>query len=312
MMNIKNRGALLAAVCVATLSLAACGQGKGEGETKGNPLENVVDAAKGGDATEKFNGYVEGFNKLIDDNWGVQKNYVRYQELDLPSKSPDANIHFFENITTLDSALKAIKEARAMSGNASSNAADAAADKVIANGDKLLAQWKELAPYYSSRAYREDALAKGKAAHESLIANYTATLAAIDELDVAITKYQRDVAEKRIVDFRKSGHNSEADVVEAMYLADHFTTAVIEEKIADADAQLPKFQAAVTKLRQTEQGLAADATNKSDINSLVGYLESLIGNWRDYKQSNSNSDLESVVDYYNRAIGEMDDIEMPG
>lgn len=310
MMNVKNRGAMLAAVCLASLSLAACGQG-GEGKAKGNPLENIADAAKGADPAVKFNGYIDGYNKLIEENWGVYKNFERYKALNIASKNGSENISFPENITTLEQALTKIKEARALGGNSTTAAADAAADKVIASAEALLAQWKELAPYYSSRAYRDDSLAKGKAAHDSLMANYTATLAAIDELDAAIAQFQRDVAQKRIADYRKSGHNTEADVVEAMHLADLFTTAVIDEKTADADAQLPKFQAAVTKLRQTEAAMAADAANKARIGRLVDKLEQLIGNWRDYKQSGSDFNRERVVAYYNYAIREMNDIELP-
>lgn len=304
-----RRGAALAAVCMSALTLAACGQS--DGKPSGNPLENVVAAASGEAEGEKFNAYTEAFNALIDDNWGVASNLEKYSNLNIPTASASGNIHFFENASTLERALTKLKEGRALKGGSASSAADAAADKVIASGEKLLAQWKELTPYYETRAYREDSLAKGKAAHESLMANYNATVSAIDELDTALTTYLRARSDKRIADFRKAGHEDAANVTEAMQIADYFSSAVIEENTAEADRLLPQLEAALTKLRASEAAMPADNSNKTEFDLINGYLGSMIGAWRDYKQTPDDRHRENVVDQYNRAIGQMDDIEFP-
>ena len=306
-----RRGAVLAAVCMTALTLAACGQS--ENKTTGNPLENAV-ASVSGQAeaeNEKFNAYTDAFNTLIDDNWGVASNLEKYTKQNIPTANASSNIHFFENASSLERALTKLKEGRALKGGSASTAADAAADKVIASGEKLLAQWKELTPYYETRAYREDGLAKGKAAHDSLVANYNTTIAAINELDAALTTYLRARSDKRIADFRKAGHEDAANVTEAMQIADYFSSAVIEENIAEADRLLPQLDAALTKLRASEAAMPADNSNKTEFDLINGYLSSMIGAWRDYKQSPDDRHRENVVDQYNRAIDQMDDIEFP-
>lgn len=309
-MTVKHRGVLLAAACLASLSLAACGQGNSE-KAGGNPLENIA-ASNQNNLTEKFNAYTAGYNQLIDNSWGVAKKFQDYQEVDLPSQSPDETIHFPENISNLERAIESIKQGRAIKGGNASRDADAAADKLIAAGEALLAQWKDLAPYYSSRAYRDDALAKGKAAHQPLMTAYANAVAAIEEFDAVLSARQRQIAEQRLKDFRKAGRNAEADLVEAMNLADHFTTAAIENKVAEADAMLPQFQAAVTKLRQTTDAMEATNPNKVEFGSITSNLERLIGHWRDFKQEGREFYIERIVSNYNSAINNMDDVEMPG
>lgn len=304
-----HRGAALAAVYMSALTLAACGQP--DGKASGNPLENVVASASGEAEAEKFNAYTDAFNTLIDDNWGVASNFEKYSNLNIPAANASGNIHFFENASSLERALTKLKEGRALKGGSTSGAADTAADKVIATGEKLLAQWKELTPYYETRAYREDSLGKGKAAHESLVANYKATLAAIDELDSALTTYLRARSEKRIADFRKAGHEDAANVSEAMQIADFFSSAVIEENVAEADRLLPQLEASLTKLRASEAALPANDSNKAEFDLINGYLSSMVGAWRDYKQSPDDRHREKVVDQYNSAIGQFDDIEFP-
>lgn len=303
-----NRGIALAAVCAAALSAAACGQSDGKAS---NPLENVAAAAGNQSADEKFGAYTEAFNKLIDDTWGVSTNFDRYQKLNIPNASADGSLSFPENISTLEGALEKLKEGRAARAGSVGAAADAAADKVIAQGDALLAQWKALDPYYESRAYREDGLAKGKAAHPALMAAYQGVLAGIDELDAALTQYLRARDAERIETYRKGGHTDAANVVNAMQIADHFSSAVIEKNIAEADRLLPSLEAAMAELRKSEQSMQSGADNKTEFSLISGYLTSMVGAWRDYKQQPDDSDRERVVDQYNSAVQQMNDIEFP-
>lgn len=307
--SMKRGGVALVVVCAAALSVAACGQS--DGKKGGNPLENAAAAVGGQSTEEKFGAYTEAFNKLIDDNWGVSENFDRYQKMDVPNASASDSLSFPENISTLEGALEKLKEGRALRGGSAGAAADAAADKVIANGDALLAQWKALDPYYESRGYRDDNLAKGKAAHAALMTAYQNTLAGIDELDVALTQYLRARDAKRIEDYRKAGHNEAANLVSAMQLADHFSSAVIEKNIAEADRLLPQLEAAMAELRKSEAALAADDGNRTEYKLISDYLTGMVGAWRDYKQDPDDSDRERVVDQYNRAVGQMNDVEFP-
>nr|WP_314438286.1 DUF3829 domain-containing protein [uncultured Brevundimonas sp.] len=308
----KSRTAVsaMALVCAMTMGLAACGQGDAKNGADGRPQS--VSAAAGTETTQqKLSHYTEAFNKLIDEHWGVPENFDKYQKLNIPNANPTSSIYFPENITTLETAIAKLKEGKALSGGAQSQRADAAVDKLIPQLEALLAQWKTLNPYYESRAYREDNLAQGKAAHAALMTAYEGAAAGIGELDAALTEYQRASNAAKMAALIKSGHAAEASLIDAMQKADHFTTAVIEDNATEADRLLPEFVAAAAKLRTAEAGLAADNDNKSEFGSIAGYLDSMIGSWRDYKQSKSDYERESIVDDYNRAIGEMNDVEMP-
>lgn len=299
----------MALVCAMTMGLAACGQGDAKGGADGS---QSVSAAAGSELTQqKQSLYTEGFNKLIDDSWGVPNNFENYQKLDIPNASATSSISFPENITTLETAIEKLKEGKAFAGGTQSRRTDAAVDKLLPQLEALLAQWKTLDPYYESRAYREDGLAKGKAAHAALMTAYQGAIAGISELDAALSEYQRASNAAKIEALTKSGHTAEASLIDAMQKADHFTTAVIEDKADEADRLLPEFVAAAAKLREAEAALPADNENKSEFGSIAGYVDSMIGSWRDYKQSKSDYERESIVDDYNRAIDRMGDVEMP-
>lgn len=297
----------LAAAAAAAMTLSACGNN--EGGEKGSP--SVAAASGSEQVQQKFSLYIEGFNKLIDDSWGVSSNFENYQKIDIPNARADGSINFPENITTLETAIAKIKEGRAVRGGSMSQAADAAADKVIAQGEALLAQWKELDPYYEARAYREDGLAKGKAAHPALMTAYQGTLAAINELDTALTTYLRARDEARLEAYRKAGHNDAAAVMDVMQKADHFSTAVIENDKAKADELLPSLEAALAELRKSEAAMKSDDPNKIEFSQILTYVTAMVGYWRDYKQSGSDNYREYVVDNYNRAVDQVNDLELP-
>lgn len=306
-MKSLSRTAVLALAAGLTLGVAACGN---QGENGGKAQS--VAAASGSEAVqEKFSHYTDGFNDLIDDNWGVSKQFASYSELNIPGASASGSIYFPENISNLERALAKLKEGRALSGGDKSARADAAVDKVLAQGAVLLTQWQTLEPYYETRAYREDGLAKGKAAHPALISAYESTIAAIDELDAALTEYLRARDAARVEAYRKGGHTDAANVMQAMQLADHFSTAVIDKNVAEADRLLPQLEAALVELRKSEAAMASGAENKVEFDLISGYLGRMVGSWRDYKQDQDDSDRETIVDQYNDAVEQMNDIEFP-
>ena len=57
--------------------------------------------------------------------------------------------------------------------------------------------------------------------------------------------------------------------------------------------------------------MPADNRNKSYLSSIADNLSGMVGAYRDFKQSNSDSYRESVVDRYNSAIGNMNRVELP-
>lgn len=290
----------------AAISVTACGQG---GDGKAGAPKSVA-AASGNEATQnKFSLYTDAFNDLIDDFFGIQKNYNDYVEENIPAASASSSISFSENISTLERSLTKLREGRALAGGPQAAKADAAVDTLLAEGDKLLAQWKTLDTYYESKAYREDNLAKGKAAHPALMAAYEGTLGGIKSLDAALTEHLRARDAARIADFQRKGNTAAYNVLNTMQQADMFSSAVIAGNAAEADQLLPLVVAANAELHKTEAATADGADNKVEYHLISGYIDGMIGDYRDYKQDGEESDRGNVVEAYNNAVEQMNDVK---
>lgn len=293
----------------AALSLSACSDNKANGD---NPRPQSTAQAAGSEATqEKMDLYIDAFNALIDDPWGVPKYFGEYQKLDIPNAAATASIHFPENISHLEGAIEKLKEGRALNGGAQGKKADEAVDRLIPQLEALLAQWRTLDPYFEARAYREDGLAKAKGAHAALMQAYQGSVAGIETLDSALSEYQRATNAAKMEAMRKAGHAAEASVLEAMQKADFFTNAVMENNAPEADRLLPEIEAAVAKLREEQAKMPSDNRNKSTLNSIADNLSGMIGEYRDFKQTGADGYREQVVDSYNSAIGNMNRVELP-
>lgn len=294
------------------MMLAACGQGdKAPADARGGDANTAAAAAPSAKAAEKYSAYSEGFNELIG-TFGVAYQYDRYQKQNVDTAGASATINFPSNVTLLERALGKIKEGRALNGGNETAAADAAADKIIQHGDALLAQWKELAPYYETRAYRDDALAKGKGAHAALVAAFEGTLAGIDELDTVLTEQSRQHNVKRIADLRKAGEDNAANLLEATHQAEMLVSKALEDDIAGADALLPKVDEAVAKLRGSQAKMDDGNIEKAYYSMASDALTTLIGNYRDLKQSPDDRKKEAGLNAYNEAITNLNRISMPG
>jgi hypothetical protein len=290
---------------IIALGLSACGEG-------GGSASPAVTQAAGNEATQqKMSLYIEGFNALIDDTWGIPRYFTEYQELDIQHASPSATLRNPSNITHLEGAIEKLKEARASRGGDQGKAADDVADRLIPRLEALLAQWRTLDPYFEARAYREDNLAKAKAADAALTQAYQGSVTGIEELEKALSDYQRATNAARLEAMRKAGHAAEASTLDAMQKADFFANAVIEANTAEADRLLPEMEAAVAKLREEQGKLPADNPNKSTLNSIADDLTGMIGYYRDFKQSPAEIYQSQVVARYNSAVGSLNDVELP-
>lgn len=302
----------LLAVALTGALLAGCGKTP-ESATSSVPAAAAPATAPAAEsASAKFNAYTEGYNKLIDENWGVREMFEDHKEKALANASPSDEISFPENMSTLEAAITKLKEGRAVATSAgNAREADAAVDALLVPASALLAQWKVLTPYFETRAYRADQLAQYKAADAELTRNYEATLKAIDTLDAALTVHQRAQSVARADAFKKAGDMPLYHATDTMRLAELFVTAAMDEKTAEADTLLPQLEASLTALGTAHGAMAADAANRYEVGRVHQYVGSMIGGYRDFQQSGDASDMESVVDAYNNAIEEYGDIESP-
>lgn len=305
----KTRTSLLAAACVSVLALGACGQNEGA-TSNGSATSNSASATQSPKTMEKYNAYTDGYNELIG-TFGAAYQYDRYLRLNIPSASATADLNFPSNVSLFERAIGKIKEGRAINGGNATEAADAAADKLIASGDALIAKWKDLEPYYQSKAYRDDALAKGKAAHEELVAAYVGLLDGINQLDTVLTEQGRAQNAQRIADLRKSGEDNAANLIDASAQAEVLVSHALADEIPEADAGLANLEAAIAKARETQAAMSDGDINKSHYDMTLDALTDVVGAFRNLKQSPGDSNKDAVLRAYNESVTAMNRADLP-
>lgn len=304
---IRTYGFVVVLAGAVALSLAAC-----KPNTPGNTsAANGVASATGTDAAaEKRKRYTEAYNELIDPEMGLPGFVSGYRELDIPHADPASAIHFpvFANINLQ---LTQLKDARKLPGDANTAPADAAVDALIAKLEPLMVQSRALEPYYTTRAYRDDALAKGKAADAPLVSAIDAVRAALSRLDAALRDRERGLAAGRIAALRKGGFTAEADMIDMMQKGDRFAQAVIANEVATADRLLPELSAAATALAAATPKGPNATIDKTHFSMIANDGNAMVGAWRDYKASKSDTDRQRVITSYNSAVSTASLVAMP-
>jgi len=193
----KTRSIMALGAVALTLSLAACGD-KTETAQAGaaaRPATANID--------EKYNAYVSGFNRLQTNQ--TQKSAEDWIRIDVAKNDMKNNIYFFNNDNQIVQAVDSLKAGRAMKVDGT-EAADRAADKLIENGDALAAQLREMNPYFKSAAYRDDKLAKAKAADAPMRAAYTGVLQGMEQMEAALGAHQKKRDTERAEAYKKAGN----------------------------------------------------------------------------------------------------------
>lgn len=177
--------------------------------------------------------------------------------------------------------------------------------------EKLNAEMKELEPYFKSRAYKDDDLAKAKAVYPSHQANYEAALTALDGIDKLLMKYQRQSTLKHMEQFKAQGNMVRYYTEESMMYAQDLL-ALFEDPNKDiknqevykkADEILVQFEASLEAQRKAnEEAKENGAKNTSSYETLNGGLTSLVGSYRDLRQKKTPSAFNNMMKSYNRVV----------
>lgn len=296
----------------ALLALAGCDKVKSIG---GNSADAVAADGRDNAANAKLDTYTEGYNKLID-TFGLPETSETYSEARIAAKSPTDSI----SISTgwIGQALTKFKEARALPGGAAD--LDAVGDRLIAALDKVLARLTPLDTYYSSKAYREDALARGKREDPLMLAEFKAASDAAAAFDAILSRERRARTEIELAELKKSGDTLRYTTKLALYQAEPLVDLFNAPEDVRNPAILAKADAMVVALDKTlaEQRTAfaaAKAAGKTPSDTPdIGYqfvenrLTSMIGDYRDLKQSGDVSDVNDMLRNYNHAIESMNNV----
>ncbi|MDP5280780.1 DUF3829 domain-containing protein [Sphingomonas sp. DG1-23] len=303
MRRVKLRqGAALAGL----LMLGACG-GAGAGGAGNGSAEVAATPA----TAAKLSAYTEAYNALID-TFGLPRTATEYKEERVASRSPADDISISQG--WIETAHGKLKAARALPG--ALGPLDAAAGTLDTALEKLMARLGPLYSYYNTKAYRQDALKRGKAEDAQMTAEFDAALKAMDDFNTALVQQRRAGTDAELAQLKADGDTVGYNNKQAMRQAEDLVALFDKPEdlkdpavFAKGDAlagSLEKLLAEQQKALAAAKAKATEPIEKSRLGvyGLVGdMLGTMIGQYRQLKQSHSGNDAQSMVDSYNRAVG---------
>jgi hypothetical protein len=311
--NASRAGLVALAICSAFLT--ACDkEAATAAAASGTPAPTASPARDTANAQAKAkNTYIGTYNRLIDDNRSLAAIFKSYQRLQVQSKSPNAT-SFYGDPATFDALFKTLKEARtAGSGDAR---LDAAVDRLLASGDKLVSVWTPLHPYYYAKGFLADNYVKARAEDANMTAAFTGALTDIHLFGQELDRIENDKRSERMAELKKKGEMASYYSLETMALAKKFIDTLQsteggknQEAVARANTLTAELEASMENYRKAIAAQPADDSEnaqkaaKANVN-VQAKLQSMIGQWRIYSTSRSPSAMtgNSIVGYYNDAV----------
>ena len=254
----------------------------------------------------KLNAYTEAYNKLIG-TFGLIETQESYFDKNIAKRTAADSISITDG--WVEGALEQLKKGRALpsGGNA---VLEPQADALIAALDKLVTQLKALDVYYASKAYKNDNLARGKAEDPALRANFEASTAAMKSFNTALGMEQKKADAEILAQLKASGdllaYNTKLAIGQGEELVSLFNEAN-DIKNAAKYVQGDALAAQMEKTLNQQRELYAAAKGKeprpdSGHESTASSLVSVVGAYRDMKQSRKTSEFNDMVKEYNRAV----------
>ena len=291
-------------VLAGLFALAACG-GAGSG---GNGAAGTV--ATTPDVTAKVSAYTEAYNALID-TFGLPATADEYKEAKVTSQSPSDNIIISQGwVETAEGKLKAARALPASLGELDSKAE--ALDNALL---KVLARLGPLYQYYNTKAYRQDALKRGKAEDAQMVAEFDAALKAMEDFNTVLVKQRRAGVDAELAKLKAAGDMAAYNNKQAMQQAEDLMLLFNKPEdlkdpavFAKADQIVASLEKLLTEQQKTLVEAKAKAKEPLETSRLSTYglvddmLGTMIGQYRQLKQSHSGSDMKSMVSSYNSAV----------
>jgi hypothetical protein len=294
------------------LVLGACGPSGGSG----NDATAVAAAASSPAAAAKITAYTDAYNALIE-TYGLPATVETYKEANIARRSPADTITISQG--WVQNAQDKLKTARALPG--SLGALDTAAAKLDDALTKVLARLGPLYGYYNTKGYRQDGLERGKREDPQMIAEFDAAVTAMDDFNTALVQQRRAGVESELAALKQRGDTLGYTNKLAMQQAEDLIG--LFRKPADlrdpvvlgkADALAASIEKLLSEQQKSIAAATAKATeplekSRAGMYSIVtDMLGSMVGQYRQLKQSHSPSDMQATVDAYNRAVSTANNI----
>lgn len=302
----------LVALAICSAFLTACD--KKEASASGSPAPAASSTRDTANAQAKAkNTYIVTYNRLIDDNRSLAAIFKSYQRLQIQTKRPNAS-SFYGDPATFDALFRTLKEARTVgSGDAP---LDTAADRLLASGEKLLAVWTPLHPYFHAQGFLADNYVKARAEDANMTAAFTGALTEIDLFGQELDRVEDDRRANQMAKLKEKGEMASYYSIETMALAKKFMgelqrieSGKNQQAMTRANTLTTELETSMENYRKAIAAKPADAsadaqkTAKANLD-VQSKLQSMIGQWRVFSTSKSPSAMtgRNIVGYYNDAV----------
>ncbi|MDJ0278665.1 DUF3829 domain-containing protein [Sphingomonas sp. 2R-10] len=297
-------------VALSTTALSGCNSpdgasGNGQAATGGATAK--ADRAQQDDV--KQSGYVSAFNALAQNDFLAQK-LEAYASYRIPTATPANTLDMTFTTDSLVRIVEDLKKARAEPGTERTAPLDKAVDALIPPLEEIVRIERELAPYYSARAYRDDNLARGKAADGPLKSAHANALSAFTRLGDALSVYQRSRNTQRIADLNAAGHVAEASLLRAMAAAETMIAAYTKGDMDAAARQSQVVGTALDQMRANESKIQKIAGNEHSYRNVIERLTEMQGLFSDYRNGDRTA-RDRVLTHYNLAVGQSNAYRFP-
>lgn len=313
----KKTALSMAIAGLGSMALLGCGDDKKpDAGPSASPAAPAAASKPAADAsqeqTKTRNAYTQAYNSMIDDNRAVAAYYRSYQKQNISNGKGHNNSSFYGGPDDIERKIKPIKDARATgSGDAQ---LDAAADNAVATGEKLIAVWTPLVPYFKSKGFLEDNWAKAKENDPAMTAGFEGMIAAIDKLGTELDRVQDKLQQERLAKYKADGDLLMFNVSTAMSQAKKLVNGVDKTDSLSNKAEIAKVDAIAKELETTLEAfnkviVDEKAKTGKDVNSnyqrISDKLSTVIGSWRSLKTNPTQSSYSYFVRQYNDAVGYM-------
>ncbi|MFC4256216.1 DUF3829 domain-containing protein [Altererythrobacter xixiisoli] len=244
------------------------------------------------DQSTKLSGYSRA---LID--FDPRRLKREFEERDI-SKATAADTPFVD-VLGVENPWDDLRRTRAMPGNLPE--IDPLVDQVLAPLQRLTSRAKGLQSYLTMRSYLTDDFARARQEAPQMIADYDAVIAATDELEAKVNAVRAAVESDLMQRLKSEGHMASYYDMQIAQEARELSDGIPVDGAMD-DAAVGRMETIINRLipllDQARAARAEEASKAGDEavldNGVVASAESMIGAWREYRQSQDADDLQRM------------------
>lgn len=284
----KHSKFVIAALGAACLCLGACDKPGGNGHS---------DAVSAAATPNQLNAFIAAHNRLLD-SFGFTEMAAKYRKANVAHATTDGE--FLVGPGSIDKGVEQLKAARALSG--ASADLNGAADELIASLTKAREHLADLAPYYTSKAYLDDKLARGRKEDPQMLAELDAADADLKRFGEMLDRetMKRDTAaiqklkaEGNVLDYNRRLALFHANAMIKRFVAPQ---APNEALFASSDADAAIIEKAIAAAH------AAAVKSGGKDPAELHFLSSMLGSYRTFKETRRPTHVEQMVGSYNTAV----------